>query len=106
MIADPASRRKGIGREAVLLLMRYVCDHVPVDTFVVKVDDDNEASLRLFERNLGFTRHKHLTVFAQTELRLPAAATRTAALACQQARELTLPSRADAVVAEAELAPS
>ena len=43
----------------------------------VKVGDDNVASQRLFE-SLGFSVHKHLAVFEQTELRLPAAMAREA----------------------------
>ena len=42
---------------------------------VAKITDDNDASRRLFE-GLGFAVYKHLAVFAQTELRLPAESAR------------------------------
>jgi RimJ/RimL family protein N-acetyltransferase len=72
MIADPLRRRSGCAREAILLLFRWLLRHEPrISLLVAKINDDNEPSLCLF-RALGFTFHRHLTFFGQTELHLAA----------------------------------
>jgi len=71
MIADPAARGKGIAREALQLFMRYISVELQqVVLFFVKIGDGNKGSLKLF-KSLGFVFHKHVEVFAETELRLP-----------------------------------
>lgn len=76
MIAEPERRRQGLARESMLLFIHWLQQTVPaVEVLVVKINDDNAPSLRLFE-SLGFVLHKHLTVFEQTELRLSADAAR------------------------------
>ena len=71
MVAESAQRRRGLGREACLLFLRYVASNVPrVCAFCAKIGEDNEPSIRLFEQ-LGFREHKRLTVFKQVELRMP-----------------------------------
>ena len=70
MIADASKRRCGLAREALLLLIHWLLEHVEnIDYLVAKITDENKASLKLFE-SLGFTIHKHLAVFGQTELRM------------------------------------
>ena len=77
MIAEPNRRRGGLARQALLLFMRWLLRHVPrISTLVVKITDDNLPSRALFA-SLGFTVHKHMAVFEQTELRLPADEART-----------------------------
>ena len=47
--------------------------HLPrVVAFCAKITDDNTASRELFQKRLGFSLHKHMAVFEQTELRLEA----------------------------------
>ena len=78
MIADPQRRRQGLAREALLLFMHWLLNHVPnVASLVVKITDDNLPSIRLFEA-IGFAVHKHLAVFEQTELRMDVATARAA----------------------------
>ena len=73
MIADPARRRGGLAREALLLFLHWLLEHVPhIERLCVKISDDNTPSFRLFE-GLGFCLHKKMAVFEQTELRLDAA---------------------------------
>jgi len=70
MVAEPSQRRRGLGKQAMLLFMQYVAERVPrVCAFCAKIGEDNAPSLRLFEA-LGFREHKRLTVFQQVELRL------------------------------------
>jgi RimJ/RimL family protein N-acetyltransferase len=53
MIAEPSSRRKGMGAEAVRLMMDYGKQYLNLQTFVAKISYGNFASLNLFQR-LGF----------------------------------------------------
>ena len=58
------------------MFIAYLLERVPrVGRLVVKVTDDNVPSLRLFE-SLGFTVHKPMPMFQQTELRLSVASVR------------------------------
>ena len=76
MIAEPAQRRRGLARTALQMFIAYLLERVPrVGRLVVKVTDANVPSLRLFE-SLGFTVHKPMPMFQQTELRLSVASAR------------------------------
>ena len=76
MIAEPAQRRRGLARTALQMFIAYLLERVPrVGRLVVKVTDANVPSLRLFE-SLGFTVHKPMPIFQQTELRLSVASAR------------------------------
>ncbi|CAM9577469.1 unnamed protein product [Discosporangium mesarthrocarpum] len=68
MIAEERWRRKGLGEEAVLLLMRYALDTMGVKTFFCKIGDANTPSRRLFEK-LGYKAHSYVEAFKETELR-------------------------------------
>ncbi len=50
MIAEESSRRRGFGREAVLLMMWYGYVHLGVTRFFAKISKENLSSIRLFER--------------------------------------------------------
>lgn len=80
MIADARWRRQGLARESLLLLIHWLLEHAPraIAVLVVKIGEDNEPSRRLFE-SLGFAVHKHLTVFAEVELRMDVDVARVAA---------------------------
>lgn len=86
MIAEPTFRRQGLADEALRLLCYYILtDPTPAPAgseaaptpflplaptqLVVRIGDENIASLALFHR-LGFVTHKHNTVFHETELRV------------------------------------
>ncbi|EDW23965.1 GL23884 [Drosophila persimilis] len=49
MIAEPQARGKGYGREAMLLMLKYAQSQLELNKFEVKIDMDNDVSLRLFE---------------------------------------------------------
>jgi RimJ/RimL family protein N-acetyltransferase/SAM-dependent methyltransferase len=53
MVAEEGSRRGGIAREAVTLLLRYAAARLHVTRVVAKIGQDNAASLSLFQ-SLGF----------------------------------------------------
>lgn len=68
MIAEPAYRRRGYGREAVLALMGYACTALSTAAFVAKVSAGNEPSLSLFESKLGYRRFKLVPAFDEVHL--------------------------------------
>jgi len=62
--------RKGIAKEALVLLMRYAIAHLNVTSFLARISDKNEASLSLFRNALNFQQESHSDFFAETTLRL------------------------------------
>lgn len=69
MVAEKCSRRKGLARDALNLMMCYANEglgnHVRV--FVAKILQDNTASVRLFE-SLGFKLLRKVEVFGEVHL--------------------------------------
>ncbi|CAN0067157.1 unnamed protein product, partial [Laminaria digitata] len=106
MVAEPRWRRKGLAREAVLMLMRYALDNLGATTFYCKIGDANLASRALFEK-LGFSEHAYVEAFKETELRFraePGGATAAALRAETEHVETVpcIPSAAAAAAAAAE----
>jgi RimJ/RimL family protein N-acetyltransferase len=64
MIAESHSRGKGLGKEAVNLMMVFGCQQLGITKFVAKIGESNEASLHLF-RSLGFQDVSHSPIFQQ-----------------------------------------
>jgi RimJ/RimL family protein N-acetyltransferase len=50
MIAGRDSRGQGFGREAVLLMFHYALTRLDVSRFFCKINETNEASLKLFRK--------------------------------------------------------
>ncbi|RHY85375.1 hypothetical protein DYB35_008142, partial [Aphanomyces astaci] len=50
MVAEARYRGKGVGREAVLLMMSYAVTHLHVHRFYCKINETNEPSLGLFRK--------------------------------------------------------
>lgn len=69
MIADEASRGRGLGREALCLMMHYGVASLKVTRFFAKVHETNETSLMLFE-SLGYARINFVAAFGEWELEL------------------------------------
>lgn len=67
MIASPEARGKGYGREAMLLMLKYAQEHLPVAKFEAKIDMDNAISLRLFE-SFQFKEMRRVEVFHEVTL--------------------------------------
>lgn len=64
MIAEHRSRRKGLAKEAVELMMQYSMSRLGAKGFVAKIINTNVASLRLFKK-LGFVKLKDVAVFKE-----------------------------------------
>lgn len=48
MIATEESRGKGLGKEAVLMMMRYGLDHLNVSKYCAKIGETNTVSHYIF----------------------------------------------------------
>eukprot|EP01016_Furgasonia_blochmanni_P050331 TRINITY_DN7767_c0_g1_i7.p2 TRINITY_DN7767_c0_g1~~TRINITY_DN7767_c0_g1_i7.p2 ORF type:complete len:109 (-),score=28.05 TRINITY_DN7767_c0_g1_i7:34-360(-) len=62
MIAEKASRQKGIAQEVLKILMRFCAEVYKRDKFIAKIKNYNTASIKLFEK-LGYTKFKDLPQF-------------------------------------------
>eukprot|EP01041_Mallomonas_annulata_P003794 gene3794-7538_t len=71
MIANECNRRKGYGKEAVLLMMQYAMERLHIEQFYCKINASNTASISLFQR-LGFLQTNYVEVFQEYELCLHA----------------------------------
>eukprot|EP00250_Pteridium_aquilinum_P001125 c11332_g1_i2 orf=164-748(-) len=69
MIAEVDCRGKGLGREAVQLMMIYAIEHLNIAKFRAKIGNTNVASLHLF-RSLGFKDVSYSSVFNQVTLEI------------------------------------
>lgn len=80
MIAEPRSRRKGLAREALQIMVAYSSSQFGTVHFVAKIKDTNEASMRLFE-SLGFWETRRVAVFHEVHYELELAEPPSAARA-------------------------
>ncbi|GLC38962.1 hypothetical protein PLESTB_000466000 [Pleodorina starrii] len=64
MIAEQASRGKGLAKEALRLLMAYASRELGVKRYIAKIHEVNGPSRRLFE-GLGFTEFRRVPVFGE-----------------------------------------
>ncbi|XP_023163563.1 N-acetyltransferase 9-like protein [Drosophila hydei] len=67
MIASPEARGKGYGREAMLLMLKYAQQQLPLGKFEAKIDMDNAVSLRLF-KSFQFNEVRRVEVFHEVTL--------------------------------------
>lgn len=70
MIAERASRRRGMAREALALIMDYCVRELQTKHFVAKIKDHNAPSIALFEKGLGFSFIKSVPVFGEVVYQL------------------------------------
>jgi RimJ/RimL family protein N-acetyltransferase len=73
MIAEHKSRGKGLGQEAILIMMAFAVEKYGIHTFRAKINESNTASLKLF-RKLGFKDASYSSVFKEVTLEAPATA--------------------------------
>ncbi|KAL1238485.1 N-acetyltransferase 9-like protein [Trichinella spiralis] len=69
MIAEPAWRGRGLGKEAVKMLLVYAFQQLHVERFVAKIRSDNEPSLALFQ-SLQFKQFCRVDVFQELHMEL------------------------------------
>jgi RimJ/RimL family protein N-acetyltransferase len=67
MVAEEGSRRKGIAKEALQIMMAYAVTDLKVTSFVAKILESNEPSIRLFE-SLGYGLVKRVPAFHEVHL--------------------------------------
>mmetsp|Transcript_18579 Transcript_18579/g.56092 ORF Transcript_18579/g.56092 Transcript_18579/m.56092 type:complete len:113 (-) Transcript_18579:1001-1339(-) len=70
MIAERASRRKGLAGEAIRMLMAYGATDLGVKKYRAKIGLSNSASLALFQK-LGFQEVSRSSVFQEATLEWP-----------------------------------
>ncbi|KAJ3100072.1 hypothetical protein HDU97_002508 [Phlyctochytrium planicorne] len=70
MIAESSMRRKGIGINALQMMMRYGIEELGVTTFTAKISLSNAPSLQLFTNLLGFEQVSTSEIFQEATLRL------------------------------------
>ena len=69
MIAEPAFRGKGYGKEVINLMITFCREMIGVRTFVAKIKNTNRASLSMFSK-IGFKEVSASEVFQETTLEL------------------------------------
>jgi RimJ/RimL family protein N-acetyltransferase len=69
MIAEKEYQKKGLGRAATSSMLLYGAAKLGVHRFFCKINEDNVASIRLFE-SLGFVQCDYAACFKQVELEL------------------------------------
>jgi RimJ/RimL family protein N-acetyltransferase len=70
MIVNRDDRRRGFGRESVQLMLNYCMLNIPtLDYFLVKIGEENLASIQMFEK-LGFKFQKHIRAFKEISFKL------------------------------------
>lgn len=70
MIAEQNSRRKGLAKNALWLMMAFVTLHLPVRTFVAKILNHNLPSISLFTKQMPFSEHRRIDAFKEIHYRL------------------------------------
>jgi RimJ/RimL family protein N-acetyltransferase len=68
MIAEKEHRKRGVGQEAVELMMLYGATLCHLRRIFCKINQDNTASLQLFQSKLGFRQCAYAECFREVEL--------------------------------------
>ncbi|KAJ1982406.1 N-acetyltransferase 9 [Dimargaris xerosporica] len=71
MIAETPYRGRGLGTQAIRMMMYYAITTLKVHKFTAKILEHNEASRALFANKLGFHQVRYTPVFHQYEYELP-----------------------------------
>lgn len=67
MIAETKSRGKGLGKEAILMMMAFAIETLGIHMFRAKIGESNQASLNLF-RKLGFEEASYSEIFKEVSI--------------------------------------
>ncbi|KAL4240299.1 N-acetyltransferase 9 [Mactra antiquata] len=69
MIAEPAARGKGFGKEALLCMIRYGFESLKLETITAKIGYSNHPSISMFTK-LGFQEESKSDVFEEITYKL------------------------------------
>ncbi|KAK5575140.1 hypothetical protein RB653_010396 [Dictyostelium firmibasis] len=64
MIAEPTSRRKGLAREAISILMGYGVEKLSTKKYIVKIGESNQPSIQMFN-SMNFKQIGDVNVFKE-----------------------------------------
>ncbi|KAI7824049.1 N-acetyltransferase 9 [Gamsiella multidivaricata] len=68
MVAEPSYRRKGMGLEALRMMMVYAQQSLGTRRITAKVSTENKGSIQLFLTQLGFVQISYSQVFGEVTL--------------------------------------
>ncbi|KAG0339172.1 N-acetyltransferase 9 [Podila horticola] len=68
MIAEPDYRRKGVGLEAIRMMITYAHQSLGTKRITAKISTDNKGSIQLFLTQLGFVQISYSQIFEEVTL--------------------------------------
>ncbi|KAF9949151.1 N-acetyltransferase 9 [Mortierella alpina] len=68
MIAEPSYRRKGMGLEAIRMMITYAYESLGTKRITAKISTENEGSIQLFLTQLGFNQIGYSQIFEEVTL--------------------------------------
>ncbi|KAI8598886.1 GNAT domain-containing protein [Dissophora ornata] len=68
MIAEPSYRRKGLGLEALRMMMTYAYQALGTKRITSKISTENKGSIQLFLMQLGFVQIGYSEIFGEVTL--------------------------------------
>ncbi|KAG0312749.1 N-acetyltransferase 9 [Linnemannia gamsii] len=68
MIAEPSYRRKGLGLEALRMMMTYAYQSLGTKRITAKISTENKGSIQLFLTQLGFVQISYSQIFEEVTL--------------------------------------
>ncbi|KAF9431246.1 N-acetyltransferase 9 [Podila epigama] len=68
MIAEPAYRRKGMGLEAIRMMITYAYQSLGTKRITAKISTENKSSIQLFLTRLGFVQISYSQIFEEVTL--------------------------------------
>ncbi|KAF9972498.1 N-acetyltransferase 9 [Actinomortierella ambigua] len=68
MIAEPSYRRKGVGLEALKMMMTFAFESLNTKRITSKISTDNASSIALFTNKLGFVQISFSEIFGEVTL--------------------------------------
>ncbi|KAF9289986.1 N-acetyltransferase 9 [Mortierella alpina] len=68
MIAEPTYRRKGMGLEAIRMMITYAYESLGTKRITAKISTENEGSIQLFLTQLGFNQIGYSKIFEEVTL--------------------------------------